>query len=389
MRPKIASTRIYQVHAFDSAAVVSARRDGVGMLMVRPYRNAAFEIWPDEPGGLVTLGRNEVFDADFVTVVQQSFIHPTRHEDVDIASGRRSPRHVEPIVGVDPGAYVQERHLAPASDGVGVPVVLVRRRDVDLDGTPPLYLYGYGSYEACMDPDFGFDWWRSLPSLLDRGVVCAFGQPRGGGEMGRRWWLDGHLRAKPNTFDDQAAVADYLADGFVDGTRIVSRGLSAGGLLQGVLYSRRPERFAGIVAEVPFVDVVATMSDPSLPLTIPEWDEWGNPADPGDRAVMMSYSPVDNPPAAEARPALLVTGAVHDTRVLVREPAKWVATLRATDPEHGVGVDPASPASRRTVLFRAETGSGAHAGPVGRYSQLDYEAEIHAWTLACFGAWKG
>ncbi len=379
------STRIYQVHAFDSAVVVSARRDGVGMLMVRPYRNAAFEIWPDEPGGLVTLGRNEVFDADFVTVVQQSFIHPTRHEDVDIASGRRSPRHVEPIVGVDPGAYVQERHLAPAADGVGVPVVLVRRRDVDLDGRPPLYLYGYGSYEACMDPDFGFDWWRSLPSLLDRGVVCAFGQPRGGGEMGRRWWLDGHLRAKPNTFDDQAAVADYLADGFVDGTRIVSRGLSAGGLLQGVLYSKRPERFAGIVAEVPFVDVVATMSDPSLPLTIPEWDEWGNPADPGDRAVMMSYSPVDNPPAAEARPALLVTGAVHDTRVLVREPAKWVATLRATDPEHGVGVDPASPASRRTVLFRAETGSGAHAGPVGRYSQLDYEAEIHAWTLACFG----
>ncbi|WP_164478429.1 prolyl oligopeptidase family serine peptidase [Mycolicibacterium stellerae] len=377
------TTRVYQAHAFDSAVVVSARREGVGMLTVHPYRGTAFEIWPDEPGGLVTLGRNEVFDADFVTVVQQSFIYPTRWEDVDIGSGRRSPRHVEQIVGVDPDAYVQERHLAPAQDGTAVPVVVVRRRDVDLDGSPPLYLYGYGSYEACMDADFGFDWWRSLPSLLDRGVVCAFGQPRGGGELGRRWWLDGHLRAKPNTFDDQAAVADFLAGGFVDGTRIVSRGLSAGGLLQGVLYSKRPERFAGIVAEVPFVDVVATMSDSSLPLTIPEWDEWGNPADPGDRAVMESYSPVDNPPAAEPRPALLVTGAMHDTRVLVREPAKWVATLRATDPGHGAGVDRASPASRRTVLFRAETRSGAHAGPVGRYSQLDYEAEIHAWTLAC------
>ncbi len=379
------ATRVYRVHAFDSWIVVSARREGVGMLTVRPYGDTAFEIWPDEPGGLVTLGRNEVFDADFVTVVQQSFIRPTRHEDVDIASGRRRVRHVESIVGVDHDAYVQERHLAPAPDGTLVPVVVVRRRDVDLDGRPPLYLYGYGSYEACMDPDFGFDWWRSLPSLLDRGLVCAFGQPRGGGEMGRRWWLDGRLRAKPNTFDDQAAVTDFLADGYVDGTRIVSRGLSAGGLLQGVLYSRRPERFAGIVAEVPFVDVVATMSDPSLPLTIQEWDEWGNPADPGDRAVMLSYSPVDNPPPAEARPALLVTGAVHDTRVLVREPAKWVATLRATDPEHGAGVDPAFPASRRTVLFRAETGSGAHAGPVGRYSQLDYEAEIHAWTLTCLG----
>lgn len=379
------AARIYRVHAFGSAVVVSARREGVGMLTVRPYRGAAFEIWPDQPGGLVTLGRNEMFDADFVTVVQQSFIHPTRCEDVDIASGARRLRHVETVAGVDPDAYVQERLLAPTGDGGGVPVVVVHRRDVELDGRPPLYLYGYGAYEACMDPDFGYDWWRSLPSLLDSGVVCAFGQPRGGGELGRRWWLDGRLRCKPNTFDDQAAVADFLADGLVDGGRIVTRGLSAGGLLQGALYSRRPRRFAGIVAEVPFVDVVTTMADPSLPLTIQEWDEWGNPADPDDRAVMVSYSPVDNPPSAGTRPALLVTGALHDTRVLVREPAKWVATLRASDPRRGAGVDPGSPASRGTVLFRAETGSGAHAGPVGRYSQLAYEAELFAWILACFG----
>jgi oligopeptidase B len=380
------ATRVYQVHAFGEAVVVSARRDGVGMLTVHPYGGAAFDIWPDEAGGLVTLGRNDVFDADFVTVAQQSFVRPTRSVDVDVATGQRRLRHVEEIVGVDVDAYVQERFLATAGDGTDVPVVVVRRRDVDLDGRPPLYLYGYGSYEVCTDPDFGYDWPRSLPSLLDRGVVCAFGHPRGGGDRGRRWWLDGHLRAKPNTFDDQAAVADFLADGLVDGTRIVTRGLSAGGLLQGALYSRRPERFAGIVAEVPFVDVVTTMSDPSLPLTVTEWDEWGNPADPDDRAVMASYSPVDNPPQAQARPALLVTGAVHDTRVLIREPAKWVATLRATDPGRGAGVGSGSPTSRRTVLFRAETGSGAHAGPVGRYSQLEYEAEIHAWTLTCLAA---
>jgi oligopeptidase B len=384
--PADPATRIYRVHALHTAVVVSARRGGVGMLTVQPYGEAEFDIMPDEPGGLVTLGRNEVFDAEFVTVAQQSFIRPTRSVDVDIATGTRSLRHVESIVGVDLDAYVQERHLATAADGTEVPVVVVRRREVDLDGRPPLYLYGYGSYEVCMDPDFGYDWPRSLPSLLDRGVVCAFGHPRGGGEMGRRWWLDGHLRAKANTFDDQAAVADFLADGLIDGTRIVSRGLSAGGLLQGALYSRRPERFAGIVAEVPFVDVITTMSDPSLPLTITEWDEWGNPADPDDRAVMMSYSPVDNPPRVRDRPALLVTGAVHDTRVLVREPAKWVATLRATDHAHGAGVDSASPTSRQTVIFRAETGSGAHAGPVGRYSQLEYEAEIQAWTLNCLGA---
>lgn len=379
------ATRIHRVDAFGSAVVVSARRDGVGMVTVRPYNSAPYDIWPDVPGGLVTLGRNEIFDADVVTVIQQSFITPTRHEDIDIASGSRSLRHVEQIVGLDSDAYTQERHLAPAPDGTQVPVVVVRRHDVELDGAAPLFLYGYGSYEACTDPDFGYDWWRSLPSLLDRGVVCAFGQPRGGGEMGRRWWLDGHLRTKSNTFDDQAAVADFLARGLIDGTRIVTRGLSAGGLLQGALYSRRPERFAGVVAEVPFVDVVATMGNPSLPLTIPEWEEWGNPADPDDYAVLMSYSPVDNPPAVQARPALLVTGAVHDTRVLVREPAKWVATLRVGDPDRGIGVDPASPVSRRTVLFRAETGSGAHAGPVGRYSQLHYEAEIYAWVLTCFG----
>ena len=379
------ATRVHRVDAFGSAVVISARRDGVGMMTVRPYAGAPYDIWPDVPGGLVTPGRNEIFDADFVTVVQQSFIKPTRHEDIDIASGSRGLRHTEQIVGLDSGAYTQERHLAPAPDGTQVPVVVVRRHDVELDGAAPLFLYGYGSYEVCTDPDFGYDWWRSLPSLLDRGAVCAFGQPRGGGEMGRRWWLDGHLRGKPNTFDDQAAVADFLARGLIDGTRIVTRGLSAGGLLQGALYSRRPERFAGVVAEVPFVDVVTSMLNPSLPLTIPEWEEWGNPADPDDYAVLMSYSPVDNPPAVQARPALLVTGAVHDTRVLVREPAKWVATLRASDPDRGVGVVPNSPVSRRTVLFRAETGSGAHAGPVGRYSQLHYEAEIYAWVLTCFG----
>jgi hypothetical protein len=244
----------------------------------------------------VALGRNEVFDADFFTVVHQSFIHPSRYEDVDIESGRRSLRHVDRIVGIDSDAYVQERHLAPSSDGTEVPVVVVRRRDVDLDGAAPLFLYGYGSYEACMDPDFGFDWWR---------------------------------------------------------------------LAAGPLYSRRPERFAGMVAEVPFVDVLTTNGGPVAAADHPRVGRVGNPVDDDDRAVMASYSPVDNPPPVTARPALLVTGAVHDTRVLVREPAKWVAVLKAGNPGHGAGVDPTSAVSRRTVLFRAETGSGAHAGSSG------------------------
>ena len=171
---------------------------------------------------------------------------------------------------------------------------------------------------------------------------------RGGGEGGRRWWLDGRLRAKQHTFDDHVAVADGLAaDGLVDPDRIVSRGLSAGGLLQGVVFSQRPDRWRAVVAEVPFVDVVTTMFDDSIPLTVNEWDEWGDPRDRDDFDAMLAYSPYDNPPPAGVRPDLLVTGAVHDTRVMVREPAKWVARLRDTDPDW-------SP----RCLFRAETGTG-------------------------------
>jgi oligopeptidase B len=328
------------------------------------------------------MARNDDFAASAVTVALQTFAGTTVYVDVDLSSGTRTERHRDQALGVDQSAYVQDRMLVPREDGVAVPVVLVRHRDTALDGTAPCLLYGYGAYEVCTDPDFGLDWARTLPSLLDRGIVFAVGQPRGGGELGRQWWLDGHLLAKANTFDDQCAVADFLADGVVDGARIVTRGLSAGGLLQGALYSRRPDRWAGVLAEVPFVDVVTTMLDPSLPLTVTEWDEWGDPREPEAAAAMTAYSPIENRPAVSDRPPLLVTGAVHDPRVLVREPARWVAALRHDDPDRGAGVDPGSPVSARTVLFRCETGAGAHAGPPGRYGQLHYEAEVLAWCLA-------
>jgi len=168
----------------------------------------------------------------------------------------------------------------------------------------------------------------------------------------------------------------------VDGRRIASRGLSAGGLLQGAVYSQRPDRWRAVVAEVPFVDVVTAMSDPSIPLTVNEWDEWGDPREPQFMEYMAGYSPYDNPPPAQARPPLLVTGALHDPRVLVREPAKWVSVLRATDPALGAGADPEDPTSAGTVLFRVETGEGSHGGPAGRFGHLDYEAEVAAWILA-------
>jgi oligopeptidase B len=264
-------------------------------------------------------------------------------------------------------------------------VTLAYHRQTRLDGTAPCLLYGYGAYESCADPEFS----AGLPSLLDRGVVYAIAHIRGGGECGRDWWQQGRLRSKPTTLTDFIDVADWLAgrDGtaLIDGDRIVSRGLSAGGLLQGAVYSMRPDRWRAVVAEVPFVDCVATMLDPSIPLTINEWDEWGDPRDPDDYACIRSYSPYDNPPAGP-RPALLVTGAVNDPRVAVHEPAKWVARLRETAVGGAVGGDGlGSLAGEAPILFRVELGAGAHTGPSGRFAQLGYEAEVHAFVLDAMG----
>ncbi len=253
-----------------------------------------------------------------------------------------------------------------ASDGEQVPVKLARHKDTPLDGAAPVLLYAYGAYESSFWP--GFD--GSIPSLLDRGVVFAHALIRGGGEMGRRWYLAGSMMNKRNTFTDFIDVADGLAsDGVVDGSRIVSRGLSAGGLLQGAVYSMRPDRWRAVVAEVPFVDVISSMLDHNVPLTANEVDEWGDPRIKEQFDYMLSYSPYENVPS-EGRPELLATGALHDPRVLVHEPAKWVARIRET----------AQPGDPRT-LFRAELGDGGHSGPTGRYAHLAYEAEVAAFIL--------
>jgi oligopeptidase B len=380
------AVRVWGLDAFAAGHVLTLRRDGAAMVRVVPREGAPYDVVPEHAGGMVRVGRNDDADASVITLVEESFVHPAVWRDHGWDGSVRE-RHRRVSVGVDLDAYVSERRLAPAPDGTEVPVVLVRHRDTPLDGSAPCLLYGYGSYEAPCDPDWGIDWWRSIPSLLDRGVVFAVGHPRGGGEMGRRWWEDGHLAAKQNTFTDQAAVAGHLLDGLV--SAIVTRGLSAGGLLQGALYGQRPDLWAGVIAEVPFVDVVTSMLDTSVPLTAQEWLEWGDPRDPEQYGWMAAYTPMWHLPEPAERPPLLVTGAVHDPRVLVREPARWVARLRASDPGQGAGADGASPVSQGTVLFRCETGAGAHGGPSGRYAELDYEAEIAAWALAALGAELG
>jgi oligopeptidase B len=288
---------------------------------------------------------------------------------VDLATGRWRERKRQRVPGYDPARYATERVTAAAADGTPIPVTLAYRAGLRRDGSAPCLLYGYGAYESCEWPAFDL----ATPSLLDRGFVYAVAHVRGGGEGGRSWWLDGRLGRKRNTFTDFTAVADMLADqGWAAPGRIVSRGLSAGGLLQGAVFSAAPRRWRAVVAEVPFVDCVNTMLDPDIPLTVNEWDEWGDPRDPAARAYLASYSPYDNPPLG-SRPDLLVTGSLRDPRVLIHEPAKWVARLRATD----------TAGSR--VLFRPELGAGAHTGPAGRFGRLGYEAEILAFIVDAAG----
>ena len=370
IRPERDDERLERVDGLAGHAVLSFRSETQHRLRVLPLDaldSDGLVISSAHDHGMVMIGPNTDFQAPAVTIEDQSYVAPPIWSDVDLRTGERTERLRHDAPGHDASSYVCEMRTFPAPDGTDIPVTLVRHQDTPLDGTAPALLYGYGAYESVY-PDQ--EWDPAIPSLLDRGVVYAHAHVRGGGEGGRRWWLEGRLEHKQNTFTDYAAVADGLTRiGLVDGDRIATRGLSAGGLLQGAVFSQRPDRWRAVVAEVPFVDVVTTMFDASIPLTITEWDEWGDPRRREDFDWLRAYSPYDNPPSGP-RPDLLVTGALHDPRVMVFEPAKWVARLRETDPEW-------SP----RCLFRVETGAGAHVGPAGRFAHLAYEAEIYAWVL--------
>ena len=308
----------------------------------------------------VAIGDNPEWTTSTVRLSYQSLTTPQSVFDHDLATGQRVLRKQTPTPGVDLDAYVSERTWASATDGVAVPVDFVRHRDTPLDGTAACVLYAYGAYEHSLAP------WFSVArlSLLDRGVVFALVHSRGGGELGRAWYLDGKLLNKRNTFTDTIAASDHLvAAGFADGARLALRGGSAGGLLVGACITMRPERFTAAVAEVPFVDVVTTMSDPSLPLTVPEWEEWGDPRAEPFASYMASYSPYDNTVPADY-PAVFVTAGLNDPRVAYHEPAKWVARLRSV----GAGV-------QRPLVLRTELGAG-HGGRSGRYDAWRDEARV-------------
>lgn len=318
---------------------------------------------------LGTVGGYE-FDTTQIRFSYSSMTTPSEVFDYDMVSRARTLRKRQEIPsGHNPADYVTTRIMATSHDGAQVPVSIVHRKDLKRDGSAPLLLYGYGSYGSSMPASFS----ANRLSLVDRGFVYAIAHIRGGADKGWGWYLDGKREKKTNTFDDFAAAARALIDAkYTSAKKIVGHGGSAGGMLMGAVANRSGELFAGIVAEVPFVDVLNTMLDDTLPLTPPEWPEWGNPIESAaDFKTILSYSPYDNV-AAKEYPAILAMGGLADPRVTYWEPAKWIARLRPVMTGGG------------PVLLRTNMGAG-HGGASGRFNRLDEIAIVYAFALWAVG----
>ncbi|MEJ2482986.1 MAG: S9 family peptidase [Gemmatimonadota bacterium] len=353
---------------FEDAIVVQERQDGLARLRVLDLSGALnHEILLDEETYVAWIGTNLELDTQVLRYGYSSLTTPTSQFDYDWTTRTRTlVKQAEVVGGYDPARYASRRLWAPARDGERIPVSLVynRTRGGELSDRP-LLLYGYGSYGASMDPWFD----ATRLSLLDRGFVYAIAHVRGGEELGRRWYEDGKLLRKKNTFNDFIDSAEFLvAEGLAAPDRLFALGGSAGGLLVGAVLNQRPDLWRGVVAAVPFVDVVTTMLDPSIPLTTSEYDEWGNPEDREYFEYMLSYSPYDNVRETEY-PAVLVTTGLHDSQVQYWEPAKWVARLR----DRGTGDEP--------ILLHVNMDAG-HGGQSGRFRRYRETALMYAFLLS-------
>jgi len=359
------------VDAFAGYLVVSERSDALEQVRVLDLATGDAHVvtWPDAVYS-AGLGASPEFDTTVVRLGYSSLTTPASAYAYDLAARTATLIKRQAVAGYDPEGFVSERVWATADDGTRIPISLVSPRGTARDGTAPLLLYGYGSYEISIDPTFSV----ARLSLLERGVTYAIAHIRGGGEGGRAWYDQGKLLAKRTTFTDFVACARHLVDaGYTRADRLAARGGSAGGLLMGAVVNLAPDQFRAVVAEVPFVDCLTTILDPSLPLTVTEWEEWGNPVeDPDVYAYMKSYSPFDNVTAVP-RPALLVTAGLHDPRVQYWEPAKWVARLRSTKVDD------------RPLLLKTEMGAG-HSGPSGRYDAWRDEALVLGFLCDQIGA---
>lgn len=369
--PHDPEVKLTALEPFSHHLVLHERRDGLSALRVLGLDNGA-DYYLEQPEQVSTVyaGGNAEYDTTVLRYGYTSLVTPSSIFDVDLGSGQRELRKQQPVLGnYNAADYVTQRLWALADDGTEIPISVVARADRDLSEAGPVLLYGYGSYEIPIDPSFS----SARLSLLDRGFVFAIAHIRGGGEMGRRWYLEGKELNKRNTFTDFVACAKHLINlGMTDPAHLAIRGGSAGGLLMGAVLNLAPELFGAVVAEVPFVDALNTILDPSLPLTVTEWEEWGNPlADAEVYEYMKSYSPYEN--VVDARlPAVLVTAGLNDPRVSYWEPAKWVAKLR----EHNQGGG--------RILLKTEMGAG-HQGPSGRYDAWRDEALVFAFLIDTVG----
>lgn len=372
--PHTPGVRLLDIDAFRDWGVVEYRRAGLTRLAILDYTsNALSEIDFDEPLFTVGAAGNPEWDQPLIRLGYASFVTPSTVFDYDVAGGTLLRRKQQSVLGgFDPADYEQARLWVPATDSTLVPVSLVWKRAFGTPGAAgtgprPLHLYGYGSYEHSIDPGFSI----ARLSALDRGVVFAVAHVRGGGEMGRQWYETGKMQTKRNTFTDFVDVSRSLvADGYTSPAQLVAEGGSAGGLLMGAVANLAPELFAGILAEVPFVDALTTILDPSLPLTVIEWDEWGDPLhDAHVYEYMRGYTPYENVRTDAAYPRILAETSLNDTRVSYVEPAKWVARLRE------VGAD---------ALLKCEMVAG-HGGVSGRYNAWKERAFELAWIFDVLG----
>jgi oligopeptidase B len=353
--PYRAEIKLDYTDAFRDHLVVLERAAGLRQLRVLQLASGCEHLIPfPEPVYTVRPHDNPEFDTSLFRFSYTSLVTPNSVVEYDLSAHRWTVlKQTEVLGGYDPSAYRSERHFATAPDGERVPVSLVYRLPLERDGTRPLLLNGYGAYGFSYDPGFS----SNTLSLLDRGFVVAIAHVRGGEEMGRPWYEGGKLANKLNSFTDFVAVAEHLvSEGYTRADRLAIAGGSAGGLLMGAVTNLRPDLFAAVLAEVPFVDVVNTMLDASLPLTVIEYDEWGNPNDPEAYACIRAYSPYDNV-EAKNYPPMLVTAGLNDPRVAYWEPAKWTARLRARKTD------------RNRLLLRTNMGAG-HGGASGRYDYL-------------------
>lgn len=363
--------KIDGVDAFENYLAISGRLNGLPAIRIYNLKTGELhDIKFEEPAYDVSLDRNPVFNTDSVRIRFSSFVTPDSVIDYNMATREKNVLKEKSVLGgYEKSNYRMERIFAKANDGVEVPISLVYKKSSKKDGTAPLLLYGYGAYGACTDADFN----SNTISLLDRGFVFAIAHIRGGGELGKTWYEDGKLLNKKNTFSDFVSCAEYLVNqGYASPRRVAILGGSAGGLLMGAVMNMRPDLFTTVIAAVPFVDMLNTMSDPSLPLTVTEYEEWGNPRDPKYFDYMASYSPYENV-SDRQYPNLLVTAGLNDPRVSYWEPAKWVAKQRTLKP------------SGRLLLLQTNLGAGHH-GDSGRFDRLKETALEYAFAMSTLNA---